>query len=163
MRHSGYSFPLCGLPMLNTDGVGKQYRKGVQTLRYSAAGRLHMIRAKVLNSTLAIVSRQEGGMSRTIDELCERSCARRRTSHATPPRSDQTGLGAFCATLVAANLAPCPDPPPGHEAHPRSPHGARRLAGDGIGGGAPFHQRPSRLEPGDPGQRARAVRCSAAS
>ena len=59
-------------------------------------------------STLAIVSRQEGGMSLTIDELCQSSCYRRRTSDAAPARSHHTGLGAFCTTLFAPGLAPCP-------------------------------------------------------
>jgi Macrocin-O-methyltransferase (TylF) len=45
-----------------------------------------------LNSTLAIVSRQEGGMFLTIDELCQSSCDRRRTSHAAPARSHHIGV-----------------------------------------------------------------------
>src|SRR5262249_29987998 len=52
-----------------------------------------------LNSTLAILSRQEGGMSRTIDELSQSSCYRRRTSYPTPAGSDHPGLDALGATV----------------------------------------------------------------
>ena len=95
-------------------------------------------------------------MSRTRDERCQSSCDRRRTSHVAPARSHHIGVSSLCTTLFAPGLAPCPDPAPGCEAHSRSPPGDCRLAGNGVGGGAPFHQRPSRLEPGDlvstPGQ-----------
>jgi hypothetical protein len=95
-------------------------------------------------------------MSSTIDELGQSSCDRRRTFHVAPARSHHIGVISLCATLFAPGLAPCPDPPPRCDAHARSPHRDRRLAGDGVGGGAPFHQRSSRLEPGDlvstPGQ-----------
>jgi hypothetical protein len=87
-------------------------------------------------------------MSRTIDELCQRSYYRRRTSHVAPARSHHIGVSSLCTTLFAPSLAPCPDPAPGCDAYSRSPHSDCRLAGDGVGGGAPFHQLPSRLEPG---------------
>src|SRR5882672_6590316 len=58
----------------------------------------------LLNWTLAILSRQEGEISLTIDELCQSSPYRRRPSHATPARSDHTGLGVFCTTVFHSDL-----------------------------------------------------------
>src|SRR5687768_2538973 len=60
----------------------------------------------VLDSTLAILSRQEGRMSRTIDELSQSSYYRRRTPHAAPARGNHTGLSALCATVFAPGLGP---------------------------------------------------------
>ena len=68
--------------------------------------------------------------------------------HATPARSDHTGLGPLCATVFAPGLAPCAGLAPGRDAGARGPHGDGRLAGDGAGDGAPLHQLPSGLEPG---------------
>ncbi len=45
-------------------------------------------------------------MSLSIDDLCERSRYRRRTSDAAPARSHLTGLGPFCATLFPSGLGP---------------------------------------------------------
>ncbi|MGH8069571.1 MAG: hypothetical protein ACRERE_30895 [Candidatus Entotheonellia bacterium] len=87
-------------------------------------------------------------MSRTREERCQRACDRRRTSPVAPARSPHRGASAGCATRVAPGLAPGRHPAPGREAPARRPPGDRRLAGDGVGGGAPWHQRPSRLEPG---------------
>jgi hypothetical protein len=44
---------------------------------------------------LAILRRQEGGTSFTIDELSESSCYRRRRSHAAPARSYHRALGTL--------------------------------------------------------------------
>jgi hypothetical protein len=45
--------------------------------------------------TLAILSRHGGAMSLTIDDLGQRSCDRRRTSHGAPARSHQLILAPF--------------------------------------------------------------------
>jgi hypothetical protein len=91
----------------------------------------------ISNSTLAILSRQGGEMSFTLDELSQRSCYRRRTSHdATPARRDHTDLGPVCATLFGARLAACADVAPGGGANARVSHGDRSLAGEGACPGA---------------------------
>src|SRR5687767_4526562 len=90
---------------------------------------------KAFNSTLAILSRQGGEMSLTIDELSQSSCYRRRTSHAAPARRHHTGLGPFCTTVFPASLAPCAALAPGRDAGSTGTHGDRCLAGDGIGAG----------------------------
>jgi hypothetical protein len=89
-------------------------------------------------------------MCLTVDELSQSSCDRRRPSHAPPARSDHPGVGPVSATVFAARLAPCPGVTRGRDPRARSPHGDRRLAGDGPGGGAPLHElslgpEPSRL------------------
>src|SRR5215475_5520159 len=61
---------------------------------------------------------QEGAMSLTIDDLWQSSCYRRRTSHATPARSDHTGLGTLCATRFGARLEACAGPTAGGDANP---------------------------------------------
>src|SRR5262244_3509178 len=93
-----------------------------------------------LNSTLAILSRQEGRMSRTIDELSQSSCYRRRTSYATPAGSDHTGLDALGATVFAPGLASCAALASRRDPHAWGTYGDGRLAGDGVGHGAPLHQ-----------------------
>ena len=55
-------------------------------------------------STLAILRRQEGRMSLTIDDLCQSLCSRGRTAHATPARRHHIGLGPVCTTLFASGL-----------------------------------------------------------
>jgi hypothetical protein len=45
--------------------------------------------------TLAILNRQGGGMSLTIDDICESSYYRKRICHAVPIRSDHTGAVPF--------------------------------------------------------------------
>src|SRR6266542_6777935 len=87
-------------------------------------------------------------MSLTIDDLFQSSCYRRRTCHAAPTRSDHPGVGAFCATVFAPGLAPCPTLAPGGDSGPWDTHGHGRLEGHGACHGAPFHERPSGLEPG---------------
>jgi hypothetical protein len=52
-------------------------------------------------------------MSLTIDDPCQRSRDRRRTSHAAPARSDHTGLGPVCATFFGARLVACASVAPG--------------------------------------------------
>lgn len=71
-------------------------------------------------------------MSLTIDDLCERSPYRRRTSHATPARCDHTGVSSLCATPFAPGLAPGPGLVRRCGADARSPHRDRRLAGHGV-------------------------------
>jgi hypothetical protein len=85
-------------------------------------------------TTLAILSRQGGEMSLTIDDLYQSSCYRGRTSHATPARSHHTGLAAFCTTVFAPRLAPCTGLAPGSDAGPRRTYGDSRLTGDGASG-----------------------------
>ena len=87
-------------------------------------------------------------MSLTIDELCQSSCSRRRTSHATPARSHHTGVGTFCTTVFAPGLGPCPAFAPGRDARTRGAHRHSRLAGDRAGHGAPLHQLSPGGEPG---------------
>jgi hypothetical protein len=99
------------------------------------------------SSTLAILSRQEGRRSRTIDELSQSPCSRRRTSHAAPARRDHPGLGALCATVFAPGLAPRAALAPGCDPHAWCTYRHGRL-GDGVGSRAPPHQRPSGVEPG---------------
>src|SRR5215475_13277272 len=98
--------------------------------------------------TLAILSRQEGRMSLTIDELSQSSCYRRRTAYAAPARSDHTGLSALCATVFAPGLAPCAAPAPRSDSRAWCTYSYGRVAGDGVGHGAPLHQLPPGLEPG---------------
>src|SRR5215475_10509529 len=56
------------------------------------------------------LSRQEDGMSLTIDELSPKFMLSMEVSHATSARSDHTGVGPVGATVFAARLAPCPIP-----------------------------------------------------
>jgi hypothetical protein len=87
-------------------------------------------------------------MSLTIDELCQSSCYRRRTSDAAPARSHHTGLGAFCTTLFALGLARCPALAPGSGSDPWDTYGHGYLARHGARQRAPFHELPPGLEPG---------------
>src|SRR5882724_9106836 len=106
--------------------------------------------------TLAILNRQEGGMSFKIAELFQRSCYRRRTCHATPARSDHTDIGTLCATLFAPGLVPCAIIASGSDLDSWCAHRDSRLAGDGAGHGTSLHELPSGVEPdhlvGPPGQ-----------
>ena len=65
------------------------------------------------------------------------------------PRSHHTGIGAFCTTVFGPRLGPCPALALGRDSDAWGPHGDGRPAGDGAGRGAPLHQRPSGVEPGD--------------
>src|SRR5918997_5052927 len=84
----------------------------------------------------------------TIGELSQSSSYRRRTSHATPARSDHSGVGPLRATLFAAELAPCASVTPGGDSDAGSPDSHRCLAGDGLGGGVSLHELSSGVEPG---------------
>ena len=88
-------------------------------------------------------------MSLTIDDLCHSSCDRRRTSHAPPARSHQTGLGLFCTTVFAPGLAPCSALRLGGHSRPWCTHGDSGMTGDGAGGRAPLHERSSGPEQSD--------------
>jgi hypothetical protein len=84
------------------------------------------------DSTLAIVSRQGGERSLTIDERSQRSGDRRRTSHeTTPARRDQPDLGPVGATLFGARLAAGAGVAPGAVLTPgsRTVTGAVRVMG----------------------------------
>jgi hypothetical protein len=100
------------------------------------------------NSSLAILSRQGGEMSLTIDELCPKFMLSKEVSHARPARSDHLGVGPFCATVFAPRLAPCPGFARGRDTRARGPHRDRRLAGDGAERRAPFYELSSGPEPG---------------
>ena len=119
---------------------GQVFLPAVLSHAWLAAGNVSNMLFPYLDSTLAILSRQEGEVYLTIDELCQSSCSRRRTSHATPARSHHTGLVPFCTTVFAPGLAPRPAVAPGRDPRPRGAHRHRRLAGDGSGHGAPLHQ-----------------------
>jgi hypothetical protein len=97
---------------------------------------------------LAILSRQEDGISLTIDELSPKFMLSKEVSHATPARSDHTGIGPLCTTVFAPRLAPCPGLALGCDARAWSSHGDRRPARDGPGGGAPLYELSSGPEPG---------------
>src|SRR5918994_4539827 len=88
-------------------------------------------------------------MSYTIDDLCQSSCYRRRTSHATPARSHHTGLGLFCTTVFAPGLAPCSALTLGGNSRPWCTHGDSCITGDGAGGRAPLHELSSGPEQSD--------------
>jgi len=109
---------------------------------------LSQITGSVCNWTLAILNRQEGGMSFKIAELFQSSCYRRRTGQATPARSDHTDIGTLCATLFAPGLVPCAIIAPGSDLDSWCAHRDSRLAGDGAGHGTSLHERPSGVEPG---------------
>src|SRR5215813_2822933 len=81
-------------------------------------------------------------MSLTIDDLCERSRYRRRTSHAAPARSHLTRLGPLCATLFPAGLGPRASLALRRDAGPRSSSRDGCLAEHGVGPGAAVHDRP---------------------
>jgi hypothetical protein len=76
--------------------------------------------------------------------------SRQASSNSTPSIEVKISIQRGAASLrkIKGASSSCPDPIPGCDAYSRSPHGDRRVAGDGVGDGAPFHQRPSRLEPG---------------
>ena len=96
-----------------------------------------------------VLRRQEGEMSQTREERCQRSSERGRSAPATPAGSHQSGLGPVGPTRCAAGLASCPTLAPRGAAYPRRPHRDGRVASHGRGGGAPRHHRPWRPEPGD--------------
>ena len=87
-------------------------------------------------------------MSLTREELCQSSCDRSRTSHAALARSHHTGLSPVRTTRCTACLAPCAGLAPRHDARPWGTDGDGCLAGHGAELRTAFHQRPSRLEPG---------------
>ena len=74
-----------------------------------------------MGSTLAIVSRQAGGISRTIDELCQCLYSWRRTSHVAPARSHHIRVSSLCTTLFVPDLALCADPAPRRDAQSQMP------------------------------------------
>jgi hypothetical protein len=90
-------------------------------------------------------------MSFTIDDLCQSSCDRRRTSHAAPTRSHHPGLSPVRTTRFAACLALgaglAPRRTPRRNPRPGCTHSDDRLAGHGAELRTSLHQRPSRLEP----------------
>src|SRR5215831_10072784 len=94
------------------------------------------------------LSRQEGERSLTIDDLCERSCYRRRTAHATPARSYLTSLSPFCATLFPAGLGPRANLALGRASGPRCSYCDGGLADHGVGPGAAVHELPPGPQPG---------------
>jgi hypothetical protein len=63
-----------------------------------------------MGSTLAMVSRQEGGISRRIDDLSQSLCSRWRTSHVPPAGSHHMSVSSRCTTLFEPGLAPRGDP-----------------------------------------------------
>jgi FRG domain len=65
--------------------------------------------------------RQEDGISLTRDELSPKFMLSKEVSHATPARSDHTGVGSLCATVFAARLAPCPSLARGRDARAHEP------------------------------------------
>jgi len=87
-------------------------------------------------------------MSLTIEDLCERSCYRRRTSSAAPARSHLTRLGLLCATLFPAGLGPRASLALGCDAGPRPSYRDGCLADHGVGPGAAVHARPPGPQPG---------------
>src|SRR5215217_5435733 len=94
------------------------------------------------------LSRQGGEMSFTIDDLCERSRYRRRTSHAAPARSHLTSLGPLCATLFPAGLGPRASLALGRDSGIRSSYRDGGLADHGVGPGAAVHELPPGPQPG---------------
>src|ERR671935_2409640 len=87
-------------------------------------------------------------MCLTIAELSPKFTRSKETSHATPARGNHTGIGAFRTTLFRPRLGPCPALALGRDADAWAPYGDGRPARDGVGHGAPLHQRPAGLEPG---------------
>ena len=87
-------------------------------------------------------------MSLTIEDLCERSCYRRRTSSAAPARSHLTRLGLLCATLFPAGLGPRASLALGCDAGPRPSYRDGGLADHGVGPGAAVHALPPGPQPG---------------
>ena len=87
-------------------------------------------------------------MSLTIEDLCERSCYRRRTSSAAPARSHLTRLGLLCATLFPAGLGPRASLALGGDAGPRPSYCDGCLADHGVGPGAAVHALPPGPQPG---------------
>jgi hypothetical protein len=86
-------------------------------------------------------------MAFTIDDLCQSSGDRRRTSQATPARSDLTGSGPVGATLFCPGLAACSGLAAGRDARAWGSHRHQRCAGDGPISGAPLPARSSGPEP----------------
>src|SRR5205807_1133758 len=82
-------------------GFTAQNKTAIETWLHNAALLWDQVMVDTINWTLAILNRQEGGMSFKIAELFQSSCYRRRTCHATPARSDHTDIGTLCATLFA--------------------------------------------------------------
>src|SRR5919205_2458693 len=87
-------------------------------------------------------------MCLTIDELSPKFTLSKETSHAAPAGGNHTGSGAFRTTLFGPRLGPCPALALGRDADAWTPYGDGRPARDGVGHGAPLHQRPSGFEPG---------------
>jgi hypothetical protein len=101
------------------------------------------------NWTLAMLSGQGREMSLTIDELYHRSCSRRKTSHAPPPGSRQTGLGALCLMVVAPGLAARDTLAFRRNARLRCAHVDGSLPSHRTGERTPLHARPPCVASGD--------------
>src|SRR6266540_212383 len=86
-------------------------------------------------------------MSLTIAELSPKFMRSKEISHATPARSDHTGVGPVCATLFGSGLAPCPTVAPGSDSGLWAPHGLRGFAGDGPGRRTTLYELSSGPEP----------------
>jgi hypothetical protein len=112
--------------------------------------------ADILTRLWPFLSRQEGGLSLTIDELSQSSCVRRRTSHSTPAGNAHHGVSPLCATVFRPGLTVRATLALGADSHPWCAPRVGRLAADGLGDRTPLHQRPSGVEPGhwvgSPGQ-----------
>jgi hypothetical protein len=110
----------------------------------------------ILTRLWPFLSRREGGLSLTIDELSQSSCDRRRTSHDAPAGNAHNGVSALCATVFRPGLAARATLALGGDSHPWCASRVGRLAGDGLGDRTLLHQRPSGVEPGhwvgSPGQ-----------
>jgi hypothetical protein len=87
-------------------------------------------------------------MSLTKDELSPKFMRSKEVSHATPARSDHTGVGPLCTSLFGAYLVACTGLTPGGHTHARGSHRDGCPASDGPGSGAPLYERPSRAQPG---------------
>ena len=94
------------------------------------------------------LGRQGGERSLTIDDLCDRSRYRRRTSPAAPARSPLPRLGPLCATLFPAGLGPRARLALGRDAGTRSSYRDGGLAEPGVGPGAAGHDLPLGPPPG---------------
>jgi hypothetical protein len=86
-------------------------------------------------------------MCLTIGKHSPKFTLSKETSHATPARRHHTGTGAFHTTLLRLPLGPCLALALGRDADAGALYGDGRSAGDGVGHGRPFHQRPSSLPP----------------
>src|ERR671923_435742 len=98
--------------------------------------------------TLAILNRQEGGMSFKIAELFQSSRYRRRTCHAAPARRDYTDVGTLCTTVFTPRVVPCASVAAGSDLGSWCAHRDGLFAGDGAGHGTSLHELPSSVEPG---------------